>query len=66
MLSAAVILSLFTSSYAFAPRSMKVAPISSLSMADIVDTAVGAGSFKTLAAALTGIFTINTIESLSN
>eukprot|EP00601_Ochromonadales_sp_CCMP2298_P008296 CAMPEP_0173203346 /NCGR_PEP_ID=MMETSP1141-20130122/19470_1 /TAXON_ID=483371 /ORGANISM="non described non described, Strain CCMP2298" /LENGTH=67 /DNA_ID=CAMNT_0014128797 /DNA_START=40 /DNA_END=240 /DNA_ORIENTATION=+ len=36
---------------------------SSLSMADIVDTAVGAGSFNTLAAALTAAGLIDTLKS---
>lgn len=53
---AVVIASFVASAIAFAPSSsmMSSRSFSRVSMADIVDTAVGAGTFKTLAAALTG------------
>jgi uncharacterized surface protein with fasciclin (FAS1) repeats len=64
MLSFAVLcLSLLVSAHAF---TLKSAPVygrrSSLSMADIVDTAVGAGTFNTLAAALTAANLVPTLK----
>jgi len=48
---------------AFAPRSLKsVRPSSSICMADIVDTAVGAGSFKTLVAAVSAAGLVDTLK----
>jgi transforming growth factor-beta-induced protein len=58
----AVTLSLLTSVYAFSGFSVPARRISSLRMADIVDTAVGAGSFKTLAAALTAANLVATLK----
>ena len=56
MFAFAIIASFLASAVAFAPASTMMSSRFSnkLSMADIVDTAVGAGKFNTLAAALTG------------
>ena len=55
MLSFVVLVAFLLSVAAFAPSSRFGVKSSFLQMADIVDTAVSAGSFKTLAAALTGM-----------
>jgi hypothetical protein len=55
MFAFVIIASFLASAVAFAPASSVMsARFSKLSMADIVDTAVSAGKFNTLAAALTG------------
>jgi uncharacterized surface protein with fasciclin (FAS1) repeats len=62
MLSSVIVVAvLAVSTQAFMP-STQFARKSSLMMADIVDTAVGAGSFKTLAAALTAAGLVPTLK----
>jgi uncharacterized surface protein with fasciclin (FAS1) repeats len=59
------LLALASAAHAFSPSSMRAArtsKMSGLQMADIVDTAVGAGSFNTLAAALTAAGLVPTLK----
>jgi uncharacterized surface protein with fasciclin (FAS1) repeats len=57
-----LLIALVVSVCAFAPSSRRFASVSALRMADIVDTAVGAGSFKTLAAALGAANLVSTLK----
>jgi len=62
MIAAICAFTLLVSANAFAPAMKTGIRRSTLAMADIVDTAVGAGSFKTLAAAVTAAGLVPTLK----